>query len=116
MRRLDLDGDAKINLQEFGEAIKTQLATSNPIKLRDEELKIEKLRSSAPSKKSMGRSQSRKKISQFSQRDVSPQESASRMSASIGPNSILKAEKKRPKTAERASSRYNPNRGVTRKK
>ena len=36
------------------------------------------------------------------------------MSASIGPNSILKAEKKRPKTAERASSRYNPNRGVSR--
>jgi hypothetical protein len=56
LRRLDLDGDAKINLQEFGEAIKTQLATSNPIKLREEELRIEKLRSSAPSKKSLQRS------------------------------------------------------------
>lgn len=34
LRRFDLDGDAKINLQEFGESIKTQLATSNPLKLR----------------------------------------------------------------------------------
>jgi hypothetical protein len=38
------------------------------------------------------------------------------MSASVGPNSILKADKKRPKTAERASSRYNPNRGITKNK
>mmetsp|Transcript_1336 Transcript_1336/g.1732 ORF Transcript_1336/g.1732 Transcript_1336/m.1732 type:complete len:95 (-) Transcript_1336:376-660(-) len=35
LRRFDLDGDAKINMQEFGEAIKTQLAASNPIKLRN---------------------------------------------------------------------------------
>ena len=34
LRRFDLDGDAKINLQEFGEAIKTQLAVSKPVKLR----------------------------------------------------------------------------------
>lgn len=34
LRRLDLDGDAKINLTEFGEAIKTQLAVSRPVNLR----------------------------------------------------------------------------------
>ena len=31
----DLDGDAKINMSEFGEAIKTQLAASKPVKLRN---------------------------------------------------------------------------------
>jgi len=50
LRRLDLDGDAKINLKEFGEAIKTQLASSNPIKLRRQALDDERSRSSAPKK------------------------------------------------------------------
>ena len=45
LRRLDLDGDAKINYQEFGEAIKTQLAASNPIKLRAQELDVERAKS-----------------------------------------------------------------------
>ena len=40
-----MDGDAKINYQEFGEAIKTQLAASNPIKLRAQELDVERARS-----------------------------------------------------------------------
>jgi hypothetical protein len=35
------------------------------------------------------------------------------MSMSVNPNSILKQDRKRPKTAERRSSRYNPNRGVS---
>jgi hypothetical protein len=43
LRRLDLDGDAKINYQEFGEAIKTQLASSNPLKLRQQQLEAEKM-------------------------------------------------------------------------
>lgn len=38
LRRFDLDGDAKINLKEFGDAIKTQLSQSNPVKLRNMEL------------------------------------------------------------------------------
>lgn len=42
LRRFDLDGDAKINLQEFGEAIKTKLAASKPIQLRAAELEAEK--------------------------------------------------------------------------
>ena len=42
LRRFDLDGDAKINLQEFGEAIKTQLAASRPVKLRRQELENER--------------------------------------------------------------------------
>lgn len=43
MRRLDLDGDAKVNFQEFGEAIKTQLAATKPVKLRQEQLEHEKM-------------------------------------------------------------------------
>ena len=35
LRRFDIDGDAKVNMVEFGEAIKTQLAASKPIKLRN---------------------------------------------------------------------------------
>ncbi len=34
LRRFDLDGDAKINMEEFGEAIRTQLAVSRPRKMR----------------------------------------------------------------------------------
>ena len=45
LRRFDLDGDAKINMKEFGEAIRTQLAASQPVKLRKQELEMEKLRS-----------------------------------------------------------------------
>lgn len=61
LRRFDLDGDAKINMKEFGEAIKTQLAASNPVKLRKQELEQEKRRSSMPKK--MTRSPSRKRNS-----------------------------------------------------
>jgi hypothetical protein len=51
LRRLDLDGDAKINLQEFGEAIKTQLASSQPIKLRSQALEEERNTKSLPQPK-----------------------------------------------------------------
>jgi Ca2+-binding EF-hand superfamily protein len=34
LRRFDLDREAKINMKEFGEAIRTQLAASNSVKLR----------------------------------------------------------------------------------
>ena len=61
LRRFDLDGDAKINLQEFGEAIKTQLSASRPVKFRANELEAEKARAAASQKKrnaSKGRGQS----------------------------------------------------------
>lgn len=60
LRRLDLDGDAKINLQEFGEAIKTQLASSRPVRLRNQELSQERKRSASAVKRS-NRSISRKR-------------------------------------------------------
>ena len=48
-----MDGDAKVNFQEFGEAIKTQLAATKPVKLRQKELENEKYaRSSSVSNKS----------------------------------------------------------------
>ena len=55
LRRLDLDGDAKINLGEFGEAIRTQLASSTPIKLREQALKEERAVSQA-GKRNAGKS------------------------------------------------------------
>jgi len=64
LRRLDLDGDAKINLQEFGEAIKTQLASSRPVRLRNQELSLERKRSASAIKKS-NRSVSRKRSDSF---------------------------------------------------
>ena len=51
LRRFDLDGDAKINLQEFGEAIKTQLSASRPVQFRANELELEKARAAASQKK-----------------------------------------------------------------
>jgi len=97
-------------MKEFGEAIKTQLAASNPVKLRKQELELEKRRSSM-SKKKLTRSPSRKRNSSVTYRgDKSPDSvSASRASGNFGPSSILKSNKKlkkmRPKTAERANSR-----------
>lgn len=98
-------------MKEFGEAIKTQLAASNPVKLRKQELEQEKRRSSMGKK--MTRSPSRKRNSSVTQyRDKSPDNaSVSRASSNFGPSSILKSNKKlkkmRPKTAERANSRMN---------
>ena len=51
LRRLDLDGDAKINIKEFGEAIKTQLASSQPVRLRHQELGMERKRSASAIKR-----------------------------------------------------------------
>jgi len=51
LRRFDLDGDAKINLQEFGEAIKTQLSATRPVQFRARELALEKAKIGAASKK-----------------------------------------------------------------
>ena len=42
LRRFDLDGDAKINFDEFTEAIKTQLGVSRPRRLRENEVLEEK--------------------------------------------------------------------------
>lgn len=67
LRRFDLDGDAKINLQEFGEAIKTQLAASQPVKLRNKELEIERMKAAAPQKR---RSVSRKRNQSASYRGM----------------------------------------------
>jgi|TARA_B110000285_G_C15111605_1_gene611459 hypothetical protein len=61
LRRFDLDGDAKINMKEFGEAIRTQLAASQPVKLRKQELEKEKLRDSVGGGNKMTRSPSRKR-------------------------------------------------------
>jgi hypothetical protein len=116
LRRFDLDGDAKINMKEFGEAIKTQLAASYPVKLRKQELELEKRRSTMTRK--VTRSPSRKRTSSVTNRDVSPDNySVSRASSSnFGPSSILKSNRKvkkmRPKTAERVTSGYKPTRTV----
>ena len=98
-------------MKEFGEAIKTQLAASKPVKLRCDELEKEKRRSSM--NKKMTRSPSRKRTS--SVRDMSPDDNVSRNSGKFGPSSILKSGKKmskkgRPKTAERVNSSYKPTR------
>ena len=47
LRRLDLDGDAKVNFEEFSDAIKTKLAASNPVGLRTAELEAEKARNNS---------------------------------------------------------------------
>jgi hypothetical protein len=103
-------------MKEFGEAIKTQLAASNPVKLRKQELELEKQRGSTGQK--MTRSPSRKRHQSVTYRGESPDgDNQSRMSQGYGaPASILKSGRKqkrtRPKTAQRARSGYNPNRGV----
>ena len=100
-------------MKEFGEAIKTQLAASNPIKLRKQELEQEKRRSSMSKK--MTRSPSRKRNASVTPGNVSPG-NVSRNSGNFGPSSILKSYKKlkkmRPKTAERVNSGYKPTRAV----
>jgi hypothetical protein len=100
-------------MKEFGEAIKTQLAASNPVKLRKQELEQEKRRSSMTKK--MTRSPSRKRNSSVSQLNASP-DTVSRTSGNFGPSSILKSVKKlkklRPKTAEKVSSGYKPTRSI----
>jgi len=92
-------------MKEFGEAIKTQLAASQPVKLRKQELELEKLRSNTGQK--MTRSPSRKRHQSVTYREESPDagfDNVSRMSQGYGaPASILKsgrkAKKMRPKTA-----------------
>jgi len=65
LRRFDLDGDAKINFEEFGEAIKTKLAASNPVQLRNAEIEAEKeLRRKQMAKKN--RSASKKRLTSAS--------------------------------------------------
>lgn len=96
------------------------MAASNPVKLRKQELELEKLRSSTGQK--MTRSPSRKRHQSVTYREESPEgpgfgDNQSRMSQGYGaPASILKSGRKqkktRPKTAQRARSGYNPSRGV----
>ena len=118
LRRFDLDGDAKINLKEFGDSIKTQLACSNPVKLRNIELEKERQKSQTG-----GSYKSAKRNSSVTCRGDQPMsgfdassQGYSRGQVMGGPSPILKSgkgeKKKRPKTAERNSSFYNPNRGV----
>ena len=123
LRRFDLDGDAKINMSEFGEAIKTQLAASKPVKLRNAALEQERARSAAGGGQKMSRSKSNTRRHQASSafgespRDGGTPHHQSRGSSMYGgPASILnsgrKEKKKRPTTADRVRSSYNPNRGV----
>lgn len=124
LRRFDLDGDAKINMSEFGEAIKTQLAASKPVKLRNEALEAERARSASNVGKKMSRSKSNNRRNQGSsmygespRMDGGTPNHQSRGSSMYGgPASILKSgrkeKKKRPTTADRVRSSYNPNRGV----
>ena len=124
LRRFDLDGDAKINMSEFGEAIKTQLAASKPVKLRNEALEAERARSTGGGGKKMSRSKSNTRRNQASsafgespRMDGGTPHHQSRGSSMYGgPPSILKSgrkeKKKRPTTADRVRSSYNPNRGV----
>lgn len=92
LRRLDLDGDAKINLKEFGEAIRTQLASSTPLKLRQQELTEERRKSQA-GKKSRGKSAGRSQQpfnSQIDRNSGFDHASNMRSSFQVGPSSILK--------------------------
>lgn len=109
LRRFDLDGDAKINLQEFGEAIKTQLAVSKPVKLRQQEMEMEKAKNRAPSQG--GRSSKRQYSTSY--KHESPRRSQGSYGGGLS-SGILKSGRKkaRPKTAERVAAGYNPNRGV----
>ena len=65
LRRFDLDGDAKINLQEFGEAIRTKLGASKPLQLRSAELEAEKAVKGSTRK---NRSVSKKRMQSATQR------------------------------------------------
>lgn len=109
LRRFDLDGDAKINLQEFGEAIKTQLAVSKPVKLRQQEMEMEKAKNRASSQ---GARSSKRQYS-ASYKQESPRRSQGSYAGGFS-SGILKSGRKkaRPKTAERVAPGYNPNRGV----
>ena len=63
-----MDGDAKINMQEFGEAIKTQLASSSPVRLRNQELGMKPKQSATAIKRRASRSISRKRSGSVSYR------------------------------------------------
>ena len=110
LRRFDLDGDAKVNMVEFGEAIKTQLAASKPIKLRNQELELEKARNaqlSGESSKIKSRSISRKRnTSAYGARNHGPNMAYSPF-ASYNQGGILKENRKksRPKTGGKVSSK-----------
>lgn len=110
LRRFDLDGDAKINLQEFGEAIKTQLAVSKPVKLRQQEMQMEKAKNNRASSQG-GRSSKRQYSTGY--KHESPRRSQGSYAGGFS-SGILKSGRKkaRPKTAERVAPGYNPNRGV----
>lgn len=119
LRRFDLDGDAKINMQEFGEAIKTQLAATRPVKLRCLELEAEK--AERASSKAGGRSASVKsgitaatrKRHQSARYEAHLGQPSPRRSLGSTVNSgILKSgpKKGRPKTADRMAGVYDPSR------
>lgn len=112
-------------MNEFGEAIKTQLAASKPVKLRNLALEEERARSAGGNGKKMSRSKSNTRGNNASSAFAesprimdggTPHHQSRGSSMYGGPASILKSgrkeKKKRPTTADRVRSSYNPNRGV----
>jgi hypothetical protein len=102
IRRIDLDGDAKVSLEEFGEGIRSQFSLTGPA--------ASKVQPGNPTYQFMSKQQSKADIHQASSSPQKKSRSIMNTPVKSSSSKVSRSSKKRPQSANKALGAQNKQR------